>query len=459
MSSGEVDVSDMPFPPSLQYLLLQPSFPPHDGQVTSGRFDGRLMGEFVQNVNGSDRHPLEDAHRTYRGIVFATITGKCLIAVQGPRNHFSTNFGSDLRVEGVYQGRVFTFVAPHFYCRREPGFSDSEEWVLFEPVNSPAVLTYQTAGKVTHARCLQLNFTIERDASQPTPPLLVQACGREISFAPAPMSPDVLRLLRVGGIASAPTTVIRFPVNETDAAADVAGLAWNATKFCGLVAQQFTPPIRLEWVDANEEPARIEFYSTVRSTFNKRGGYLLVGLDFPKGGLADFFSECFDEFIRLQQDAKWRRLFNFAWAYEDTVFLECRIGTVMIAVELLLRLSLEEAGETMRGRLLDDKDPPGIGDLISAARGRLRWDIQKHYTKLERYRKIRNAIAHGRDLPCTTREALDFLQKWGLFLYRRLFMRLGYTREIWSASKGFSTTSGVADFREEVNDFTPSEVP
>ncbi|MBN9518112.1 hypothetical protein J0H58_06285, partial [bacterium] len=104
-------------------------------------------------------------------------------------------------------------------------------------------------------------------------------------------------------------------MNETETVEDVSGLAWNAAKFCGLVAQPFTPPIRLEWVDTNEEPARIEFYSTVRSTFNKRGGYLLVGLDFPKGGLADFFNECFDEFIRLQQNAKWRKLFNFAWDY------------------------------------------------------------------------------------------------------------------------------------------------
>ncbi|MBN9524226.1 hypothetical protein J0H58_37895 [bacterium] len=143
--------------------------------------------------------------------------------------------------------------------------------------------------------------------------------------------------------------------------------------------------------------------------------------------------------------------------YEEGVFLESRIGTVMVAVELLLRLSLEEAGETMRGKLLNDKDPPGIGDLISAARGRLRWDIPKHYTKLERYRHTRNAVAHGRDLPCTPREALDLLQKWGLFLYRRLFIRLGYTHELWSASKGFSTTSDVADFSEEVNDFTPSD--
>ena len=182
-------MSDLPFPPALQYLLLHPSFPPREGQVASGQFDGRLMSEFVQNVNGSGRHSGEVAHRTYCGVLFATITGKCLIAVQGPRNHFSTNFGSDLRVEGIYQGRTFTFVAPHFYCRREPGFGDSEEWVLFEPVNSSAVLTYKTEGKVTHARCLQLNFTIERDTNRPTPPLIVRACGREMSFAPASMSP------------------------------------------------------------------------------------------------------------------------------------------------------------------------------------------------------------------------------------------------------------------------------
>jgi hypothetical protein len=450
-------MNDRSLPLSLQYLMLHPSFPAHEGEVTAGEFDSGAMSEFIHSLRAHFRKSPEAENRRYPSILFATISGECFVAVRGPRNHFQTNLGSNLRLEGTHEGRPFTFIAPRFCCRRESGFTDNEEWVLFEPINEPAVLTYQACDKAVAARCLQLNFTVSEDPDRQARPLSVQAGGREVCFESVAHSRDILHLLQSGGLSSAPTSVIRFPLHDGESEQQTTELAWNIASFCGLAARQLTPPVRLDWVTDRNEPVRVEFYSPIRATFRKANRSLLPGLHFCRGGLADFFHQCFDSFVALHRDPSWLTVFNLAWTYDDGVFLENRIAAVMAAVELLLRVSLEEEQGRIQSKLLERKEPPKLGELIGAAKGHLRWSIPKHYVRLDLHLQTRNAAVHARSLPCSPREALDQLQKWGLFLYRRILMRLGYTGQVWAAGKGFSMLTQVDDFSEEANDFTPRD--
>jgi hypothetical protein len=62
---------------------------------------------------------------------------------------------------------------------------------------------------------------------------------------------------------------------------------------------------------------------------------------------------------------------------------------------------------------------------------------------------------HGGALP-TANSALRLLfDKWRLFLFRRVLIRLGYAGKVTSPHKGWASTSDVGD-SEEHNDFTPA---
>jgi hypothetical protein len=97
-------------------------------------------------------------------------------------------------------------------------------------------------------------------------------------------------------------------------------------------------------------------------------------------------------------------------------------------------------------------------ELIGAVRKHLGWDVPKHYVARHTIRLLRNAVMHGGELP--TQDSAEFrllFDKWRLFLFRRVLMRLGYSGRVVSPHKGWRSSSDVADFSEEHNSFTPTD--
>lgn len=71
---------------------------------------------------------------------------------------------------------------------------------------------------------------------------------------------------------------------------------------------------------------------------------------------------------------------------------------------------------------------------------------------------MRNAVVHGSAPPTADSAELRLLfDKWKLFLFRRVLIRLGYAGKVTSPHKGWALTSDVGDFSEEHNDFTPAD--
>ena len=65
---------------------------------------------------------------------------------------------------------------------------------------------------------------------------------------------------------------------------------------------------------------------------------------------------------------------------------------------------------------------------------------------------------HGGELP--TKDNTEFrllFDKWRLFLFRRVLIRLGYRGKVVSPHKGWESNSEVADFRQEHKSFTPAD--
>ena len=91
---------------------------------------------------------------------------------------------------------------------------------------------------------------------------------------------------------------------------------------------------------------------------------------------------------------------------------------------------------------------------IGCCRNLLGWDIPKHYTAGEMIRLLRNAVMHGGELP--TKDSGDFrnaFDRWNLFLFRRVLMRLGYGGRVCSPYGQFAASSPVDDFSEQHNTF------
>jgi hypothetical protein len=93
--------------------------------------------------------------------------------------------------------------------------------------------------------------------------------------------------------------------------------------------------------------------------------------------------------------------------------------------------------------------------LVGAGRKLLRWDIPAHYTARERTRVTRNAVAHGNELPYAAADVRWDLDKWTLFLVRRVLVRLGFDGEVTCPEEGWRSSSGVGVFSEMKNKFGP----
>ena len=147
----------------------------------------------------------------------------------------------------------------------------------------------------------------------------------------------------------------------------------------------------------------------------------------------------------------WRKLTSYCASIEDGSYLEQKVSSLMTALEFFTRTSLHEMTPLDRAAHNDMTLP----DLIGAARKELAWDIPKHYTERELYRLLKNAVAHGSELPTSdSAEVRHIFDKWRLFLFRRVLIRLGYRGWVFSPDRGWAACSLVEDLTEAHNTFS-----
>jgi hypothetical protein len=169
--------------------------------------------------------------------------------------------------------------------------------------------------------------------------------------------------------------------------------------------------------------------------------------------LARLFRETFGTYVTMRRShVPWRKLPSYCGSIEDSPYLEQKFASLVMALEFFMRNSLIEGGRPEK-----DVSVLSFPDLIGATRKQLNWHIPKHYTAGEASRLLRNAVMHGGEPP--TKDNAEFrlqFDKWRLFLFRRVLIRLGYSGEVVSPHQGVESSSAVGDFSPEHNSFVTS---
>jgi hypothetical protein len=276
--------------------------------------------------------------------------------------------------------------------------------------------------------------------------LRLEAGGRTVDFVWRSNRVQLRRLVDAGFLGTSSFVNFSFAAWPDASDVELTNFADSVASLCSFVVEQHTGVPILSFLDAEGRVVCRTLRASVQSKYRDECALRVIHGD---TGLPQLFRQCFDNHCCMLQTDLWRRLGPLFAAVLDPPYLEQKYATLMMAVELLIRSSLIEAGHLD----LSEAESKTLPKLIGMARGLLRWDVPYHYTEEDRYRTIRNAVDHGGALPHDPSVVYADFAKWKLFLLRRVFMRLGYTGQVASPQKGWASSSPVEEFSEEHNSF------
>ena len=364
------------------------------------------------------------------------------------------SFASDLRIVGDVDGSPFQAHSPVCFTRKAMTGAN-EGWSLVSPINAPVRIDYGEHRPAKQARVVLNNFdyvlgdavTSETGFTREGTPFRVQLVDRSAEFQRRTDYEEVHPLLQAGVLRSASLSECSFEVlNDTDD--DLLGLALDVAALCTFARGASVGVAMLECIDSDGRVARRIVPQPVSSRY--RDVTVVDDVDLPR-----LFADSFATHIATRRAAlPWRKLPSYCGSLEDMPYLEQKFASLMAAVEFFIRTSLIEGGlaEEPATRL-------DFAGLVGAARKRLGWEVPKHYNSGELTRLLRNAVVHGSETP--TKDDAEFrrvFDKWRLFLFRRVLIRLGYQGNVVSPFKGVLGSSAVSDFSEAHNSFDPKEV-
>jgi hypothetical protein len=258
---------------------------------------------------------------------------------------------------------------------------------------------------------------------------------------------QIRTLLTIGAIKAAAINDFSFDAWEAATDEQLYAFADSVAGLSGCVARQQTGVPILTFLDRDGVTIKHLLTNQIESPF--RRDYILAHPQLDRG-MPQLFEQCFVNLQRLMEEKRWRPVPNYCRSAEDAPFIESRFAALAAGIECLIRNSLMDAG-------CDSEDYEGrtLSELIGAVKRKLQWEMPKHYTRGDRVRKLRNAVTHGDTSAFAPSEIRHELDKWSLFLMRRLLIRLGFDGLIRSPNVhiGEYTESPVDDFSEQRNSF------
>lgn len=380
--------------------------------------------------------------------------GQAVIAFKAPADFSSQDFGANLVIDGTTETGPFHLECAQVYVRKASRFEDDSTWSLISPVNGPVRIAYGTRGApIRRVVALLNNFDFScGDAvgegggwTRINTPLSVDGDGRHITFRQRAERLQLLALVGAGLLHSASIAEMSFDAHEGESDDAQLAFAADVSALCTFAAGTGVSVAMLALMDEDGGLAQRIIPQPVTARYRER----VVVPDFY---LPQLFPGAFAEYRRMKQaHAPWGKLASYCASLEDPPYLEQKFSSLMAAVEFFVRTCLIEQGQP-EGEVTKLDFPK----LIGAARAHLGWNIPKHLAAKDTVRLVRNAVVHGSALPTADSAELRLLfDKWKLFLFRRVLIRLGYAGKVTSPHKGWASTSDVGDFTEEHNDFTP----
>jgi hypothetical protein len=172
----------------------------------------------------------------------------------------------------------------------------------------------------------------------------------------------------------------------------------------------------------------------------------------PDGQIQRFFEECFSKHQSMRRDTRWRKLSSYCGTVEACPTLEQKFMSVAIALEFVMRNALIDAGEP--AATVERLD---LGPLVGRVRRRIGWQLPSHYEPNDRWRLLRNAVAHGNERRETAmKDSGQFRQEFDklkLLLNRLALLQLGYRGNVLAPGERGWHESQVDDFSEDRNTF------
>lgn len=386
-------------------------------------------------------------------------SGHAIAAFHTSERLDTQDFGTDLIIEGHHaEHGPFRIVCPTCYVRHQAkSESGPGGWSLISPVNGPAHIEYAEERPAISATVLLNNFDyrcgdgVDMENGGFTrigTPFSVNLGTRRVTFRHRSDYEMVQPLVRAEVLSNASLTECCFDVAAGESDDDLLQVAADIAGLCTMAAGAGIGVAMLTLLDADGVPVRRLIPQPIESRYRRNG----VIDDFH---LPAFFAAVFGEYVAMKQaHAPWRKLASYCGSLEDAPYMEEKFASLMMAIEYFIRNCLLEQGHPERA--VATLDFPA---LIGAARKHLGWEIPKHYTAKDTIRLWRNAVMHGGEWPDDSDDAAfrRLFDKWRLFLFRRVLMRLGYAGKIISPHKGWSSSSDVSDFSEERNSFLPAD--
>jgi hypothetical protein len=370
-----------------------------------------------------------------------------------PGEALSNNFASDLRIRGNHEFGPFQIHCPVCYTRK-PMVGVNDGWSLVSPINQPVTIEYGDSRPTTMVRALLNNFDYEvgdavvsnGEFSRVGTPISVELSGRSAEFRRRYDHDELLSLVQAGLLRSATLTECAFDARG-DSIGDLLRLAEDVATLCTFAAGATIGIAMLDCLDMTGAVVRRVVTQPVRSRYQSQP--IIADFNLPR-----LFKESFAAHILMRRSQlPWRKLPTYCGSLEDLPYLEQKFAALMMAIEFFMRTCLLEGG--MASAMVARLD---FNELVGATRKHLRWDIPRHYAPGRTTRLLRNAVMHGGEVP--TKDTSEFrllFNKWRLFLFRRILIRIGYQGEVVSPHKGWESSSAVGDFSEEHNSFDSSE--
>lgn len=371
--------------------------------------------------------------------------GVCLLLLwRDDETFLSRNFGGPLRLAGTDTDGAWVLEADQLYARVVSEPFTRPSWALAVPVNGPLRISHGEPHRVARVAALINNL----DLPGRQRPLTVQAGTVAVQFSPAPTDPVLRDLHAARVLRTASLATFEFQAWPGAAEEELVAFCDNVSTLCTYATGTHNG---VPLVTLSTAAGRV-VRQIVRSPIE--GPRPTTDLLIDGQALGDFealFRQGFEEHVRMRRSPlPWRKLASYCGAIEDGAFLEQKFSNLMMAVEFFIRTCLLEADPVNAPRFSSMK----LTDLLGTAQAKLGWAIPGHYGKKDLVRLLRNAVAHGGELP--TRDSAEFrsmFDKWRLFLFRRVLIRLGYTGRVLSPRNGWQSASAVDDFSEEHNSF------
>jgi hypothetical protein len=314
-------------------------------------------------------------------------------------------------------------------------------WALLAPVNGPLKINYaQGRSHLLEAEVLNLDIRMSEGDSRGDWSLEAATKDAFLKFRPTLQADQLLILTRIGSIDSPCLSKFSFHIPGTWNDDEAIAWAVDVSFFCSFVAGVQVGIPLITFYDTDGKPLKRLLRQPIVGKFRKPSRII------PPDSIPQFFSECFAAHINMKEtNQAWSKLASYCSSIEDSIFLEQKLVSLLTALEYFLVTSLIEKGQA--AEKVTEADLPG---LVGQFRRVTQIPIPKEYSE-DDIRLLRNALIHPGEK--TMKPSRADLDRWRLFLFRLVLMRLGYTGDVFSPAVDILSRSKVNDFRKECNTF------